>query len=89
MKQSAVGWIIDQLYELRNPTLNQIEIVKKAREMEKQQQEKFAVGFGEWINNNRINLITHRTEIIWHHSNLEMWITTKELLEIYKKEIGL
>jgi hypothetical protein len=38
MKQSAVGWIIDQLFELRNPTLNQIEIVKKAREMEKQQQ---------------------------------------------------
>jgi hypothetical protein len=38
MKQSAVGWIIDQLFELRNPTLNQIEIVKKAREIEKQQQ---------------------------------------------------
>lgn len=38
MKQSAVGWIIDQLFELRNPTLNQIEIVRKAREMEKQQQ---------------------------------------------------
>jgi len=38
MEQSAVGWIIDQLFELRNPTLNQIEIVRKAREMEKQQQ---------------------------------------------------
>lgn len=37
MKQSAVGWIIDQLFELRNPTLNQIEIIKKAKEMEKQQ----------------------------------------------------
>lgn len=37
MEQSAVGWIIDQLFELRNPTLNQIEIVKKAREMEKEQ----------------------------------------------------
>ena len=42
MEQSAVGWIIDQLFELRNPTLNQIEIVKKARQMEKQQQ-----GFSE------------------------------------------
>jgi len=38
MEQSAVGWIIDQLFELRNPTLNQIEIVRKDREMEKQQQ---------------------------------------------------
>ena len=37
MKQSAVGWLFDQLFELRNPTLNQIEIIKKAKEMEKQQ----------------------------------------------------
>ena len=87
MKQTAVEWLINEL-DLDNNPWN-MKIINKAKEMEKEQQEKFAVGFGEWINNNRINLITHRTEIIWHHSNLEMWITTKELLEIYKKEIGL
>ena len=35
---TAVEWLIDQLFELRNPTLNQIEILKQAKEMEKQQQ---------------------------------------------------
>ena len=88
MKQSAVEFLEIELKERYN-LMNSEPLFEQAKEMEKQQQEKFAVGFGEWINNNRINLITHRTEIIWHHSNLEMWITTKELLEICKKEIGL
>jgi hypothetical protein len=88
MKQTAVEWLMEQFFSTKRESTVE-EIIEQAKEMEKQQQEKFAVGFGEWINNNRINLITHRTEIIWHHSNLEMWITTKELLEIYKKEIGL
>ncbi len=38
MKQTAVEWLVDQLFELRNPTLNQIEIIQQAKEMEKQQQ---------------------------------------------------
>ena len=76
MKQSAVGWIIDQLFELRNPTLNQIEIVKKAREIEKQQQDEFAIGFAEW-------LIEKERE---HPNRI---IRGKKLLEIYKKEKGL
>jgi hypothetical protein len=88
MKQTAVEWLLKELDINPKATILK-DLIEQAKEMEKQQQEKFAVGFGEWINNNRINLITHRTEIIWHHSNLEMWITTKELLEIYKKEIGL
>jgi hypothetical protein len=88
MKESAVEWLLKELDINPKATILK-DLIEQAKEMEKQQQEKFAVGFGEWINNNRINLITHRTEIIWHHSNLEMWITTKELLEIYKKEIGL
>jgi hypothetical protein len=78
MKQSAVGWIIDQLFELRNPTLNQIEIVKKAREMEKQQQDKFAIGFAEWVLSSGI-----------YHQLIRTQKINKELLEIYKKEKGL
>ena len=34
---TAVEWLIEQLFELRNPTLNQIEIMEQAKEMEKQQ----------------------------------------------------
>ncbi len=37
MKQTAVEWLEEQLFELRNPTLNQIEIIKQAKEMEKEQ----------------------------------------------------
>jgi hypothetical protein len=36
-KETAVEWLIEQLFELRNPTLNQIEIMKQAKEMERQQ----------------------------------------------------
>ena len=35
--ETAVEWLEKQLFELRNPTLNQIEIVKQAKEMEKVQ----------------------------------------------------
>jgi hypothetical protein len=37
MNQSAVEWLEEQLFELRNPTLNQIEILKQAKDMERQQ----------------------------------------------------
>jgi len=37
MKQTAFEWLIDQLFKLRYPTLNQIEIMEQAKEMEKQQ----------------------------------------------------
>lgn len=33
--KTAVDFFIEQLFELRNPTLNQIEIIKKAKELEK------------------------------------------------------
>ena len=38
MEETAVEWLIEQLFELRNPTLNQIEIMKQAKEIEKKQQ---------------------------------------------------
>ena len=37
MKQTAVEWFIEQLFELRNPTLNQIELIEQAKDMERQQ----------------------------------------------------
>jgi len=39
-QQTAVEWLVEQLFELRNPTLNQIEIIQQAKEMERQQIEK-------------------------------------------------
>lgn len=37
MKQTAIEWLESQLFELRNPTLTQIEIIDQAKEMEKKQ----------------------------------------------------
>ena len=34
---TAIEWLEEQLFELRNPTLNQIEILNQAKEIEKQQ----------------------------------------------------
>jgi hypothetical protein len=34
---TAVEWFVEQLFKLRYPTLNQIEIMEQAKEMEKQQ----------------------------------------------------
>ena len=36
-KQTAVEFLEDQLFELKYPTLNQIEIINQAKAMEKQQ----------------------------------------------------
>jgi hypothetical protein len=58
-----------------------------AQEMQEQEKEDFAIGFAEWIVNSyysynfAINMFQHRHK--------EIYKTTKELLEIYKKEKGL
>jgi hypothetical protein len=39
MEQTAVEWLIDQLFKLRYPTLNQIEIMEQAKEMEQKQKQ--------------------------------------------------
>ena len=67
MKQTAVEWLCEQ-YHLKQD----IEIVKQAKEMEKQQQDEFAIEFAEWC-------LRIRFEPIENPS-------VKKLLEIYKKE---
>ena len=47
-KQSGVEFLIEQLFELRNPTLNQIEIMEQAKEIEEQKKVEFAIQFAEW-----------------------------------------
>jgi len=70
---TAVEWLCEQ-YHLKQD----IEIVKQAKEIEKQQQDKFAIGFVEWIHKNDYCIAFYFKQD-----------TTKELLEIYKKEKGL
>jgi hypothetical protein len=73
MKQTAVEWLCEK-YHLKQD----IEIVKQAKVMEKQQQDEFAIGFAKWLVENDLY-----DEILLKVSD------AKELLEIYKKEKGL
>jgi hypothetical protein len=68
---TAVEWLCEQ-YHLKQD----IEIVKQAKEMEKKQQEEFAIGFAEW------------SKSLYVATDYKLK-NTKELLEIYKKEKGL
>jgi|688.fasta_scaffold04517_16 hypothetical protein len=78
MKQSAVEWLVANIdwQLLKNTSLHYEMVVEKAKEMEKQQQDEFAIGFAEWINSLYV-ATDHKTK------------STKELLETYKKEKGL
>ena len=70
---TAVEWLF---LMLNNPNKDQKfanKLLDKAKEMEKQQQDEFAIGFAEWC--------LDENHIIYNDG--------KELLEIYKKEKGL
>jgi hypothetical protein len=51
--------------------------------------DEFAIGFAEWMNKTENRLGYHEGKNKWYHFDSGKWITTKELLEIYKKEQGL
>lgn len=86
MKQKAVKFLIEQLFELRNPTLNQIEIMEQAKEMENQQQDDYAIGFIKWIISHEAEDLLNDLKIV---GEIDDNITPEKLLEIYKKEKGL
>ena len=78
MKQSAVQWLVNVVQSCIAPNYIPKEIVEQAREMEKQQQDEFAIEFAEWVLSSGI-----------YHQLIRTQKINKELLEIYKKEKGL
>lgn len=89
MKQSAVEWLINKL-NLFNITkeehyeiLCQIEL--EAKEMEKQQQDEFAIKFTEWKDINCIYYDGWNIKVPLGDKYSDVY-TNEELLEIYKKE---
>jgi hypothetical protein len=80
MKQTAVEWLIDQLFELRNPTLNQIEIMKQAKAMEENLQLELVHKFVfDYTYNYRGNKTLYEYVDKWH-------IECKRLEEIHKNK---
>jgi hypothetical protein len=49
----------------------------------------YVIEFTEWMNKTENRLGYHEAKNEWYHFDSGKWITTKELLEIYKKEKGL
>jgi hypothetical protein len=81
---TAVEWLEDCLTEQHpngsfvwNTRADLEALFKQAKEMEKQQQDDFAIGFADWV---RVCKLKQRP---YDFENI------KELLEIYKKEKGL
>ncbi len=72
---TAVEWLIDKHFGgIENCTPDFTKHIEEAIEMEKQQQDNFAIGFAVWYCCKRILLSYSPSK------------STKELLEIYKKE---
>ena len=83
---TAVEWLLENSHIIPKNELNKREIVKQAKEMEKQQQDEFAIGFFEWsVSQETLDLINDLVLV----GEINKATTSKELLEIYKKEKGL
>ena len=48
--------------------------------------DEFAIEFSEWCTDPKNKLGYHSTKKEWFVWDLDKWVTTKELLEIFKKE---
>jgi len=86
MKQTSVEWLYEKLWKEFNFSFSS-NILEQAKEIEKKQQDEFAIWFAEWCDNDyfrmgNTNIWSHTTD--WEY-NLKF--TTKELLEIYKKTL--
>ena len=74
---TAVEWLVNEINKINvSPEARRFisKLEKQAKEMEKQQQDKFAIGFAEWL------VIRYNEDIIYDE------YSTQELLEIYKKK---
>jgi hypothetical protein len=93
MKQTAVEWVfqeLDNYYQMKSKFKSKKEILKQAKEMEKQHQDEFAIGFAEWCIKKRIDFFDS-TEIgeTYTINGFISRYKMSELLKIYKIEKGL
>ena len=86
MKQSAVEWLVKELQEsdyIPKDSLIMNYVINRAKEMEKQKKDEFAIEFNEWLII-KCDLQPHGVYQLFGEE-----YTMNELLEIYKKEKGL
>ena len=97
MKQTAVEFIVhklgvlnrerkDKLVDVETFLHQKIDLIKEAKEMEKQQQDDFAIEFAEWFTNEKSEYSIMYGNQEKRFATFTKDYTAKELLEIYKKE---
>ena len=73
-------------------TKNSIDTTNEAKAFAKECEqiaEEFAIEFAEWCTEPKNKLGYHSIKKEWFMWDLDKWVTTKELLEIFKTEKGL
>ena len=80
MKQTAVEWLQS---EMLKPNLSMKDILNQAKEMEKQQKDKFAIEFYDWCNSIEGKYLIDDLKIL---GELNKNPTTKELLRTFKNK---
>jgi hypothetical protein len=88
---TAVQWLQEALsIHLTFEQQMQFEgLFQQAKEMEKQQQDEFAIGFAKWITSEKSEYSILYGNQEKRFATFEKDYTSKELLEIYKKESKL
>ena len=88
-KQTAVKWLEQQLgskisdANIRISAPKFYELINQAKEMEENQQEALAIGFGEWLNTEQPLALIYDLTMV---GELPQNIQIKDLLEIYKRQ---
>ena len=84
MEQSAVEWLAEQFEKTVFYSEEAKEnTIKQAKEMEKQQQDKFAIDFFNWCNSEDAADLLHDLIMV---GEVEKNVTIEQILEIYKNK---
>ena len=86
MTQTAVEWIIQELKDLGNYKYSLEKLLEQAKEMEKEQQDEFAIGFAEWFTNEKSEYSIMYGNQEKRFATFTKEYTTKQLLEIFKNK---
>lgn len=81
MKQTTVEWLCEQ-YHLKQD----IEIVKQAKEMEKEQQSKFTIDFINWLHLNQYKYNAKAKLYQKHFINETLFFSIDELFVLFKQQ---
>jgi len=83
MKQTAVEWLVAHLTEYGFNLKSHKAEINQAKEMEKQQKDKFAIEFAEWLNTLEAKYLIEDLILV---GELNKNPKTKELLKIFKNK---